>query len=191
MAKQSKDHVLSLNIDIIREMKENEEYARSEEGKKRLKLLEEQLEDTKEILEGMGIKEEDIPENVEALQNEINMLKGDDYWFTVSDGFEDYRLKKSAIEKMGDSVAPYILARWKDNISDELDKIVDDKKLSKQYKDKYKDIFSRLMLNIKRNISLIRKQETYKFYDKLLARANNEPYPIFQDVVATNIRINI
>lgn len=191
MAKKSKDHVLSLNFDIINEIKENEKYRKSAEGKEELKLREEQLENVKEELSSMGISEEDIPESVIALENEVNMLRGKDYWFTVSDGFEDYKLEKSAIDKMGESVAPYILARWKDNIEDELDLVLKDKRNSKQYKEKQKDIFNRLSLNIKRNISLIRRNESYKFYDKLIARANDEPYPIFQDVVGLNIRINI
>lgn len=191
MANESKDYVLSLNLDIMKEIKENEKYAKSKDGKKKLQVLKEELEDTKQTFRNMGIKEDDIPESVQALQNEINWLKGDDYWFTVSDGFEDYKLRISAIEKMGDQVAPYILSRWKDNVQDGLDEILSDPMNSQQYKEKLDDSLRRLIVNIKRNIALIRKKSTYAYDNYLLAKSMNEPYPIFQDVNALNIRINI
>lgn len=187
--KASKDTILLLNLDIIKEIKANKKYAESKEGKKDLRELKETIRLTEKNLGIERDKNKDII--LRALHNEVNMLSGKDYYLTISDGFEIYPIEVSGIKKLGLETAPYILNRFLENVEEKEARISIDKKMGKDQKRRYLVGYQKLKRNIERNIGIIRRKGKYAYEDYFDNIINDTPYPIFQRVNVLSIQINI
>lgn len=187
--KEGKDTVLSLYVDILEEIKDNKEYSESNEGKKKLKKAELQVRNI--LMQFKDAPEGEAESYVKPLRNEISMLKGEDYYFTVSDGFETYALSTEEIGEMKDQTTAYVLNRFKEGAMRGEEEAMKNEKYSQDYKNKLENAFGRLVRNIDRNISLVDSKGEYEHEDKYDNIINDTEYPIFQDVVGTTIMINI
>lgn len=189
MAKQNKDTIQTLYIDLVRQIKENEELIGTDFGKQQLKSAKRQLKNILMATEGMSAKERlSFTRNA---RNTIKMLSGDDYYFTVDDGFEIYKIKKSTIENKKDKTVEYLLTRFKNSIGKAQKEIRKDVTTDKEVKENQIDALNRLRQNVNKNIELFKTDSEYFSMDKNLDILNDEAYPIFQDVVSMSISLNI
>ncbi len=185
---EKKDTILSLYRDIKREIKINEEF-RAKETKRKIKDAKREIRNILKATRGMKGKQRLA--FVGQPMNLLKMLQGDDYYFTISDGFGMYRIKKSTIERHGEDTTSYILKRYRNNINKAIKVIRIDKERSKASKAKAIDILERLKRNVSGNIDIINRRAGYVWDTVDMNKLNDEIYPIFQNVVGLSIMINI
>lgn len=189
MAKQNKDTIQTLYFDLVRQIKENEELRNTDFGKQQLKWARRQLKNILNATEGMDGKERLL--FTKEVRNTIKMLSGDDYHFTVDDGFEVYTIKKSTIERKKENTLEYLLKRFKESIRRARKYYQADKTIKEDTKKNQLEGLRKLKDNVNGNIELIRNKSDYFSMDKYLSLLADEPYPIFQDVVLMSISLNI
>lgn len=188
-----KETILNTYALLLEQIKDNEEYISSKEGKLDLVNKKKQLARIKRALDGVGgikgIEDKKVKRGLEDFQNEINQLEGKDYYFRVDDGFRTYKVKKSTIDKKGEASTVYILNKFKESIRIEYNKTKQDKKIKKLERSKKLDVYSRLMNNVTRNIDLLKRDESYKHDDYFTNQIFNEAYPIFVSVTLNTLKI--
>ncbi len=186
---EKKDVILSLYKDIVREMKINDEYVSQPNIKQKIKAAKREL--------GLILKATKNLPRKERLaftmqpRNLLKMLQGDDYYFTVSDGFEIYRIKKSTILRKKEDTPSYLLKRWRQNLNNEINRVRKDKELTKEKRDVKLEALGRLKVNITRNIDVVNNRMEYMYDDIDMNRLNEKAYPIFQEVTGLSIMMNI
>ena len=186
---EAQDTILHIYQDLLREIDINEDFAKKGNVKARIEEAERELKNVVKATQDFSAK--DRIAFTQQPRNVLRMLKGEDYYFTVNDGFETYTIKKSTIESKKDKVASYLLKRFRDNVSTAIEVVKKDEIHTEQYKEKQLDALDRLKMNISKNINIIDLQSEYVYDDYWSNKINEEAYPIFQKVTGLSISINI
>lgn len=176
-------------MDLIRQIKENEELIKTDFGRQQLKSAKRNLKYVLSATEGMDAKER--LSFTKEPRNTIKMLSGDDYYFTIDDGFEVYTIKKSTIERKKEKTVEYILKRFKKSIINARKYYAKKDDISEQGRQNQLDGLRRLKENVNKNIEMVRNNSEYFSIDKNIALLMGGAYPIFQDVVSMSISLNI
>ena len=186
---ETQDTILHIYQDILREIEINKDFAAKGDVKARIEDAERELSNV--IKATRDFPKKDRIAFTQQPRNVLRMLKGEDYHFTISDGFDVYTIKKSTIEEKKDKVASYLLKRFRDNVNKAIKDAKKDEVHTERYIEKQLDALERLKMNINKNISIINMQNEYIYDDYWNNKINEEAYPIFQNVTGLSISINI